>query len=58
MEGFQTKSIVEKGVWEEIFSLGDGHLHLKLQFILNDEERDRIRMMVLSPSCYTISLGF
>lgn len=38
--------ILEKGVWEDTFPLGDGHLHLKLQFILNDEERDRIRIMV------------
>ncbi|XP_028774219.1 uncharacterized protein LOC114731246 [Neltuma alba] len=45
--GFHTKSIVEKGVWEDIFALGHGHLRLKLQFILNDEDRDRIRMMVL-----------
>ncbi|KAF7806719.1 uncharacterized protein G2W53_038880 [Senna tora] len=45
LEGFHSKSIVEKGVWEDIFSLGHGHLHLKLQFILNDEERDRIRRM-------------
>ncbi|XP_028775282.1 uncharacterized protein LOC114732161 isoform X2 [Neltuma alba] len=43
--GFHTKSIVEKGVWEDIFALGHGHLRLKLQFILNDEDRDRIRMM-------------
>ncbi|XP_054822461.1 uncharacterized protein LOC129320837 isoform X2 [Prosopis cineraria] len=43
--GFHTKPIVEKGVWEDIFPLGHGHLRLKLQFILNDEDRDRIRMM-------------
>ncbi|KAI9083014.1 hypothetical protein K1719_035029 [Acacia pycnantha] len=43
--GFQTKSIVEKGVWEDIFALGHGHLRLKLQFILSDEDRDKIRMM-------------
>ncbi|KAI4335306.1 hypothetical protein L6164_013966 [Bauhinia variegata] len=43
--GIEAKSIVEKGVWEDLFSLGGGHLHLKLQFILNDEEREKIRMM-------------
>ncbi|KAK7329080.1 hypothetical protein VNO77_23226 [Canavalia gladiata] len=43
--GVQIRLILEKGVWEDIFPLGDGHLHLKLQFILNDEERDRIRSL-------------
>lgn len=38
--------ILEKGVWEDNFPLGGGNLHLKLQVILSDEERDRIRMMV------------
>ena len=47
MEGLHTKTIVEKGVWEDNFALGHGYLRLKLQFILNDEDRDRIRMMVL-----------
>jgi hypothetical protein len=39
--------ILEKGVWEDMFPLGEGQLHLKLQVVLSDEERDRIRMMVL-----------
>jgi len=39
--------ILQKGVWEDMFPLGEGQLHLKLQVILSDEERDRIRMMVL-----------
>lgn len=44
--------ILEKGVWEDTFPLGEGYLHLKLQVVLSDEERDRIRMMVL------VSLSF
>ncbi|XP_061362781.1 uncharacterized protein LOC133306471 isoform X2 [Gastrolobium bilobum] len=43
--GVHIRLILEKGVWEDTFPLGAGHLHLKLQFILNDEERDRIRIM-------------
>ncbi|KAI4344505.1 hypothetical protein L6164_011723 [Bauhinia variegata] len=41
----EAKSIVEKGGWEDFFPLGSGHLHLKLQFILNDQEREKIRIM-------------
>ncbi|KAL1363702.1 uncharacterized protein LOC107478820 isoform X1 [Arachis duranensis] len=43
--GIHVRLILEKGVWEDMFTLGEGHLHLKLQFILSDEERDRIRIM-------------
>jgi hypothetical protein len=44
---FETKSIVEKGLWDDLFPLeGGGHVHMKLQFILSEEERNRIRMMV------------
>lgn len=43
--------ILEKGVWEDTFPLGEGYLHLKLQVVLSNEERDRIRMMVLISSC-------
>lgn len=43
--GVQIRLILQKGVWEDIFPLGEGHLNLKLQVILNDKERDRIRMM-------------
>jgi hypothetical protein len=39
--------ILEKGVWEDMFPLGEGQLHLKLQVVLSDHERDKIRMMVL-----------
>ncbi|KAL3535622.1 hypothetical protein ACH5RR_004083 [Cinchona calisaya] len=45
LTGIQTMSIVEKVSWDEIFPLdGVGHVHLKLQFILNEEERNRIRL--------------
>lgn len=40
-------SIVEKGIWDDLFPLeGGGHVHMKLQFILNEDERNRIRGMV------------
>lgn len=39
--------MVEKGLWYNIFHLEGGwHVHLKLQFVLSDEERNRIRAMV------------
>lgn len=45
LTGIQTMSIVEKGSWDEIFPLdGGGYVHLKLQFVLNQEERNRIRL--------------
>lgn len=43
--GVQIRLILEKGVWEDNFPLGGGHLRLKLEFILSDEERDRIRSL-------------
>ncbi|KAK7411944.1 hypothetical protein VNO78_03389 [Psophocarpus tetragonolobus] len=43
--GVQIKLILEKGVFEDNFPLGGGHLRLRLQFILSDEERDRIRSL-------------
>ncbi|WJX28296.1 hypothetical protein P8452_17035 [Trifolium repens] len=43
--GVHIRMILEKGVWEDMFPLGEGQLHLKLQVVLSDEERDRIRMM-------------
>ncbi|XP_062147956.1 uncharacterized protein LOC133856918 isoform X6 [Alnus glutinosa] len=44
--GVETTSIVEKGIWDDLFLLeGGGHVHMKLQFVLSEEERDRIRMM-------------
>ncbi|XP_076928512.1 uncharacterized protein LOC143592495 isoform X2 [Bidens hawaiensis] len=37
-------SILEKGVWDDIFSIeGGGLIHMKLEFILNNEDRNRIR---------------
>lgn len=45
--GVEIKSIVEKGLWDDLFPLeGGGHIHMKLQFVLSEEERSRIRMMV------------
>ncbi|KAH1057070.1 hypothetical protein J1N35_035135 [Gossypium stocksii] len=44
--GLETRLVVEKGVWDDIFPLeGGGHVHMKLQFFLNEEERQRIRIM-------------
>ncbi|XP_075670121.1 uncharacterized protein LOC142639843 isoform X6 [Castanea sativa] len=44
--GVEIKSIVEKGLWDDLFPLeGGGHVHMKLQFFLSEEERSRIRMM-------------
>ncbi|XVF35013.1 hypothetical protein REPUB_Repub18cG0108400 [Reevesia pubescens] len=42
----EIRLVVEKGVWDDIFSLeGGGHVHMKLQFVLSEEERQRIRIM-------------
>ncbi|KAG8376135.1 hypothetical protein BUALT_Bualt09G0031800 [Buddleja alternifolia] len=45
----RTLEVIEKGYWDEVFSLegegGGGHVHMKLQFILSEEERNRIRVM-------------
>ncbi|XP_018845825.1 uncharacterized protein LOC109009661 isoform X6 [Juglans regia] len=44
--GVETKSIVERGLWDDLFLLeGGGHVQMKLQFVLNEDERNRIRMM-------------
>ncbi|CAI9286069.1 unnamed protein product [Lactuca saligna] len=44
--GIRTMSIIEKGTWDDMFPIeGGGLIHMKLQFILNDEERNRIRSM-------------
>ncbi|KAM0974843.1 uncharacterized protein LOC126605084 isoform X1 [Malus sylvestris] len=44
--GVEVKSIVEKGIWDDLFPLsGGGFVRMKLQFVLNEEERNRIRMM-------------
>ncbi|XP_071716087.1 uncharacterized protein [Rutidosis leptorrhynchoides] len=44
--GIRTMTIIEKGTWDDVFSIeGGGLIHMKLQFILSDEERNRIRLM-------------
>eukprot|EP01018_Ginkgo_biloba_P021638 Gb_11810 [translate_table: standard] len=41
-----TPSIVEKGYWDELFPLKcGGHIHLRLSFVLTEEERKRIEAM-------------
>uniref|UniRef100_A0A7C9EVB5 Uncharacterized protein n=1 Tax=Opuntia streptacantha TaxID=393608 RepID=A0A7C9EVB5_OPUST len=42
----ETRSIVEKGVWDDLFSLeGGGHVRMRLQFVLTEDELKRIRSM-------------
>ncbi|XP_025012245.1 uncharacterized protein LOC8272541 isoform X3 [Ricinus communis] len=42
----ETRLVIEKGIWDDIFQLeGGGHVHLKLQFVLSEEDRQRIRIM-------------
>ncbi|KAI3714572.1 hypothetical protein L6452_21528 [Arctium lappa] len=44
--GVRTISIIEKGIWDDLFPIeGGGLIHMKLQFVLSDEERKRIRSM-------------
>ncbi|KAF6152242.1 hypothetical protein GIB67_005896 [Kingdonia uniflora] len=44
--GVETMLVVEKGIWDDLFLLeGGGHLHMKLQFILSEKERNQIREM-------------
>ncbi|XP_073109281.1 uncharacterized protein [Elaeis guineensis] len=43
---FKTRSVVEKGISDDVFPLeGGGSVHMKLQFVLSEEERQRIREM-------------
>ncbi|GMI94877.1 hypothetical protein HRI_003157000 [Hibiscus trionum] len=45
--GIEIRLVVQKGVWDDIFSVeGGGHVHMKLQFLLSEEEHQRIWMMV------------
>lgn len=45
-QDIRTMQIIEKGSWDEVFSInGDGHVHMKLQFTLSEEDRSRIRVM-------------
>lgn len=42
--GVHSMAIVEKGIWDDLFPLKEGgHVHMKLQFCLSEEERNRIR---------------
>ncbi|CAO2823200.1 unnamed protein product [Amaranthus hypochondriacus] len=42
----ETRSIVEKGTWDDVFPLkGGGNIRLKLTFNLNQDELNRIRSM-------------
>ncbi|XP_043810556.1 uncharacterized protein LOC110610757 isoform X3 [Manihot esculenta] len=42
----ETRLVIEKGTWDDIFPFeGGGHVHMKLQFVLSEEERHRIRIM-------------
>ncbi|KAL8243047.1 hypothetical protein R6Q59_013349 [Mikania micrantha] len=44
--GIRTMSIIEKGTWDDVFPIeGGGLIHMKLQFFLSEEERNRIRLM-------------
>ncbi|CAI9100570.1 OLC1v1037697C1 [Oldenlandia corymbosa var. corymbosa] len=44
-KGIQTMSIVQKVSWDETFFFeGGGFVHLKLQFVLTEEDRTRIRL--------------
>ncbi|KZV21616.1 hypothetical protein F511_17641 [Dorcoceras hygrometricum] len=44
--GIRVLQIIQKGTWDDIFSLeGGGQIHLKLRFFLNEEEQNRIRVM-------------
>lgn len=44
----QTLSIVEKGYWDDFFQLeGGDYVHMKLQFILSEDDRNRIRNVVI-----------
>ncbi|KAK1365287.1 hypothetical protein POM88_040848 [Heracleum sosnowskyi] len=42
--GVHSMAIVEKGIWDDLFPLEEGgHVHMKLQFSLSEEDRNRIR---------------
>ncbi|KAL9992350.1 hypothetical protein Hdeb2414_s1184g00990001 [Helianthus debilis subsp. tardiflorus] len=44
--GVRTMSIIEKGIWDDVFPIeGGGLVHMKLQFFLSEEERTRVRLM-------------
>ncbi|KDP33827.1 hypothetical protein JCGZ_07398 [Jatropha curcas] len=42
----ETRFVIEKGIWDNVFPFeGGGHVHMKLQFVLSEEDRHRIRVM-------------
>ncbi|KAM0018202.1 hypothetical protein Hdeb2414_s0027g00696491 [Helianthus debilis subsp. tardiflorus] len=44
--GVPTMSILEKGVWDDMFPIeGGGLIHMKLEFVLSDQERNRVHSM-------------
>ncbi|CAL1414152.1 unnamed protein product [Linum trigynum] len=44
--GVETRLLIQKGTWDDMFPLdGGGHIHLKLRFVLTEEDRERIRVM-------------
>ncbi|PWA73753.1 hypothetical protein CTI12_AA258290 [Artemisia annua] len=44
--GVRTMLIIENGTWDDLFPIeGGGLIHMKLQFVLSDEEWNRIRLM-------------
>ncbi|CAN1148299.1 hypothetical protein LINPERPRIM_LOCUS38006 [Linum perenne] len=45
-EGIDMRLLIGKGIWDGMFPLvGGGHVHLKLQFSLSEDDRERIRIM-------------
>lgn len=53
----QIVSVVERGSWDEFISLeGGGNVHMRLQFVLSEDERNRVRSMVLFPFTLVFSL--
>ncbi|XP_026662641.2 uncharacterized protein LOC103712837 isoform X2 [Phoenix dactylifera] len=43
---FKIRLVVEKGIWDDVFPLeGGGSVRMKLQFVLSEEERQRIHEM-------------
>ncbi|MFS7982668.1 hypothetical protein Hanom_Chr10g00965501 [Helianthus anomalus] len=39
-------SILERGVWDDMFPIeGGGLIHMKLEFVLSDQERNRVHSM-------------
>lgn len=48
-------SIIEKGSRDEIVKLeGGGRIHLRMSFVLTDEERKKIETMVRNDRCETL----